>query len=143
MPARVSYEDGHLVVAAVRVLGHRSGKPPTPEEVADLVDMPAEFIRNVAISLGEEGILKVLENPFEIRLEIADHMKLETLPRKSEKPSIGDEIDEFLKKRKEKVKETEKMLSLEELEKRKKEKLAKLEEEMRKMKGKPKPPFLD
>ena len=142
MHVRPSYEDGHLVVAAVRVLLHNGPKPPTPEEIADLIGLAPEFVRNLVISLGDEGILRVVENPFEIRAEIADYARLEDLPRTVDTPSIKDELDEFVKRKREAVEETQRMLRLGEIEKRKKEKLSKLEDEMKKMKGK-RPPHLE
>jgi hypothetical protein len=136
-----SYEDGHLIVASVRVLSHSASKPPTPEAIAQLLGLPAEFVRNLVVALGEEGILRVVENPFEIRAEIADYMKLEELPKASAAPSIKDELDDFVKRRKKAVEETEKALSLDEMDKKKKEKMSKFDEEMKKMKGKGPPPF--
>ncbi len=143
MGTKPSYEDGHLIVAAVRVLAHSASKPPRPEDIADLINLPVDFVRNLVIALGEEGILRVIENPFEIRAEIADHLKLEDLPRSAETPSIRNELEEFVKRRKKQIEETEKMLSLDEIEKRKKQKLSKLEEEMKKMKDKGVPPPFD
>lgn len=142
MALKPSYEDGHLVVAAIRVLSHKSDKPPTPEEIAQILSLPVDFVRNLVIALGGEGILHVIENPFEIRAEIGDYLKLEDLPRTSEKPTIKDELEDFVRRKQKQVEDTEKMLSLEEMERRKKEKLSRLEEEMKKMKDKGiTPPF--
>jgi hypothetical protein len=141
MAAKPAYEDGHLIVGAVRVLTHRAAKPPTPEDVADLLGLAPDFARNLVRALGEEGILRVVENPFEIRVEIGDYLKLEDLPRESEAPSIKDELDDFMKRKKREVEEAEKMLSSDEIEKKKKEKLDRLEEEMKKLKRKGPSPF--
>jgi hypothetical protein len=141
MAVRPSYEDGHLIVAAVRVLSHKAEKPPTPEMIAELVGLPPDFVSNLVVTLGEEGILRVVENPFEIRAEIGDYLKLEELPKTSEAPTIKHELDDFVKRRKKAVEETRKMLNLDEMEKKKKQKISKLEQEMKKMKGKPPPSF--
>jgi hypothetical protein len=135
------YEDGHLIVAATRVLSHKSDKPPTPESIARLLGLAPDFVRNLVIALGDEGILKLVENPFEIRVEVKDYAKLEDLPKESEGPSIQDELDEFVKRKQEEVEATTKMFSADEIEKKKKEKLAKLDEEMKNMKGKKRSPF--
>ena len=100
MTAKPAYEDGHLVVGAVRVLTHRAAKPPTPEDVAHLLGIAPDFARNLVRALGEEGILRVVENPFEIRVEIGDYLKLEDLPRESDAPSIQNELDDFMKRKK-------------------------------------------
>jgi hypothetical protein len=141
MKAKPAYEDGHLIVGAVRVLTHRAAKPPTPEDVANLLGIPPDFARNLVRALGEEGVLRIVENPFEMRVEIGDYLKLEDLPRESEVPSIQDELDDFMKRKRKEVEDTEKMLSSDEITKKKKEKLDKLEQEMKKMKGKGPMPF--
>jgi hypothetical protein len=141
MAHRPCYEDGHLVVAAVRVLSHNADKPPTPEDIAELLRLAPDFVRNLVVTLGDEGILKVVENPFEIRTEVKDHVKLEELPKEAQGPSIQDELDEFVKKKKKEVEQTKKMFTMDEIEKKKQEKMSKLDEEMKKMKGKGHPPF--
>jgi hypothetical protein len=138
-----SYEDGHLLVAAMRVLRHKAPKPPTPEDIARLLDLPLDFVRNLVVALGDLGVLRVLENPFEIRVEIGDYTLLESLPRGSETPSISDELDSFVKRKKKQVEDTEKMFSPDELEKKKKEKMSKLEDEMKRMKKTKYQPYPD
>jgi hypothetical protein len=83
----------------------------------------------------------VVENPLEIRAEVGDHTKLEDLPKESEGPSIESELEEFVQRKKKEVEETQKMLDIGKMEKKKKEKLSKLDEEMKKMKGKGPTPF--
>jgi hypothetical protein len=141
MAVRPSYEDGHLIVAAVRVLSHRAAKPPTPEDIAGLLELAPDFARALVIALGDEGVLRVVENPFEIRAEVKDYTKLEELPKASEAPSIQDELESFMERKKREAEETGKMLSLDEMEKKKKAKMSKLEEEMKRMKGKRRPPL--
>jgi hypothetical protein len=132
---RPSYEDGHLVVAAARVLARRANKPPTPEQIAELLGLPPDFVGTLVVMLGEEGILMVVENPFEIHVEVADYVKLEDLPREANGPTMRDELNTFIQKKHEEYVATEKMLSLDEVEKKQKAKMSKLEEEMKKMKG--------
>ena len=143
MARKPSYEDGHLVVAAVRVLSHRQAKPPTPEDVAGLLDMPPEFVRTLVASLGTLGVLRVMENPFETRLELGDHALLEDLPKSAEGPSIKDELDSFVQRKKKEVEETERMFTVEEMDKKKQEKLAKMEDEIKRMKKTKYQPFPD
>jgi hypothetical protein len=141
MAQKPSHEDGHLVVAAIRVLCHKAAKPPTPEDVANLLDLPADFVRNVVVALGALGVLHVIENPFETRAELGDHILLEDLPRASESPSIKDELDSFVMRKKKEAEDTEKMFTPDEIEKKKKEKIAKLNQEMKRMKKKGYKPF--
>jgi len=140
MDVRPSYEDSHLVVAAVRVLSNNAAKPPTPEDVAELLDKPPDLVRSLIIVLGSQGILRVVENPFEIRAEVGDYLKIEDLPRTSEMPSIKSELDEFVKRKRRAEDETGKSLRLDEIEKKNRERMARLEDEMKRMKGKNPPP---
>jgi hypothetical protein len=137
---RPSYEDGHLVTAATRVLIHKVGKPPTPEQIADLLGQPPDFVRALVVSLGDEGILKLVENPFEIRVEIGDYARIEDLPREADGPTISDELDSFIQKKRGEYEATERMLSMDEIQKKQKKKMSKLEEEMKKMKRPDRPP---
>lgn len=143
MSKKPSYEDAHLVVAAVRVLCHREPKPPTPEQVASLLDLPAELVRSLVVSLGDLGVLHLMENPFETRIELGDHTLIEDLPRSAEGPTMKDEIEDFVERKKKEVRETEKMFTPDEIQKKKKEKLAKLEDEMKRMKKSKYEPFPD
>lgn len=122
------------MVAATRVLTHKAGKPPTPEQIADILGQPPDFIRTLVVALGDEGILKVIENPFETRVEIGDHARLESLPREADGPTMSDELDSFIQKKQDEYEATEKMLSMDEIEKKQKEKMSRLESEMKKMK---------
>jgi hypothetical protein len=131
---RPSYEDGHLIVAATRVLAHCKDKPPTPEMIAEMLGQPTDFVRTLVVALGDEGVLRVVQNPFEIRVEVADHKKLEDLPREIDGPTMKDELDDFIQKKQVEFQETEKMFRLDEIEKKQKDKLSRLEKEMKKMK---------
>lgn len=129
------------MVAATRVLTHKAAKPPTPEQIAELLGLPPDFVRTLVVTLGDEGVLKVVENPFEIRVEIADHAKLEDLPREKDGPTMTDELDSFVQKKQEEYEATEKMLSMDEIEKKQKDKISKMEEDMKKMKDRGPSPF--
>jgi hypothetical protein len=141
MANKICYEDGHLIVAAVRVLSHNTDKPPTPETIAELLNLAPDFARNAVVALGEDGILRVVENPFEIRAEVGDYSKLEELPRESAEPSIQSELEEFARKKKKEVEDTEKMFTLKEMEKKKKDRLSKMDKAMKDMKGRGHSPF--
>jgi hypothetical protein len=78
-----------------------------------------------------------------MRVELGDHTLIETLPRGSDAPSIKDELDSFVERKKKEVQEAEKMFTPDEIEKKKKEKLARLEDEMKRMKRTKHEPFPD
>ncbi len=92
----------HLVVAAVRVLAHKTGRPPAVEEVAELLGWSRELVGHLSRGLESRGILQALKSPFDVRLEVADHLKIEELPKEDSGPQLKEEVEAFheqLKKR--------------------------------------------
>ena len=131
------YEESHLLVAAVRVLQHREGRSPTPDEVAELLRMSSEKIHILVHELRKRGVLRALEGPFELRLDVGDPAPLEALPKGQTGPAIASELEQFHSEQQEKKKEMERMFRGGEADKRRKERVAKLEQEFSKFKPKP------
>ncbi len=95
-----SYEEGQLIVAAIRVLEHQLSRPPSIEEVGDALNRSAEIAHLHVRGLESEGIVRVVKTPFETHLEIVDHMKLEELPKGEQSAAFGTDLDEFHEKKK-------------------------------------------
>ncbi|MCC7141073.1 MAG: hypothetical protein IT349_03130 [Candidatus Eisenbacteria bacterium] len=131
-----NYEESHLVVAAVRLLQHRNGHLPTPEEVAGMLTFPQEKVFVLIRGLKERAILRVLESPFETRVDILDPVPLEALPRGVPEPEMKGELDEFYEREREKKAEMDRMFRGGEVDRRKQDRVKKLEEEFRKFKPK-------
>ena len=97
---KAGYEEGHLVVAAVRVLTHRQdGRPPTVEEIADLTRLSREWVGVLVGALEREKIVRSLTGPFETRVEVADHSRLENLARGETQPGVDEELKEFAERK--------------------------------------------
>jgi NurA-like 5'-3' nuclease len=126
------FEKGHVVVAAVRVLMHRSGRAPREEEVAEMLDFPADLVRSLVRGLAARGIVRVITNPFETRVELGDYMALEALPRESEGAKIETELEEFHARYRDRQAEMGKLFSDSEISKRKEERVKNLDEEFKK-----------
>lgn len=129
-----SYADGHLFVAAIRVLDHREGRPPTVEEVASLLGHSREIAYHIARGLAERGIVHLLAGPFETRIEITDHTALEGLPRGEDGPAFEEDLRAFQEKKRKDRDEMGGFFAEGGVEKKKQEKLSKMEEEFRKFK---------
>jgi hypothetical protein len=132
-----SYEESHLLVAAVRVLTHRDGRSPTPEDVARFLQFSTEKTYVLIHELRKLEILRVLESPFEMRLDVGDPVPLESLPKGVSGPSIEGELAEFHSREQEKKQEMERMFRGGEADKRRKERVAKIAQEFMKFKPKP------
>jgi hypothetical protein len=110
MEAKVGYEDGHLVVAAVRVLSHRGGgRPPTVEEIAELLKLSREWVGVLVAALERAGVVGTVTGPFETRVEVREHQELEGLPRGDSTAGVDEELREFSAKRRQ---EEEKLRNL-------------------------------
>jgi len=138
MEVKASYKEGHLVVAAIRVLSNQQdGRPPTVEEISQTLKLSREWAGVLVSALERAGVVRALTGPFETRVEIRDHMKLEELPREESTTGVDEELKEFSARKK---KEEEKLKKLfgDGAIKKQKEKMDKLADDL---KGwKPKPP---
>ncbi|MFO7767942.1 MAG: helix-turn-helix domain-containing protein [bacterium] len=137
-----SYSQGHLMVAAVRVLEHRLAKPPTYEEIGELLGISHEVVGAMARSLESAGIVKILKTPFDTRVEVKDHLALEELPREEKGAAMKGEVEAFLKKARGKQEALESELASGDFQEKQKKKFADLESQLKDFqKKKAKDPF--
>jgi DNA-directed RNA polymerase specialized sigma subunit len=138
MEVKVSYREGHLVVAAVRVAAHRQeGRPPTEDEIAAVCGLSREWVGVLVSELERLGVLQLLTGPFETRVEIADHLALEKLPHTESSSGVEDELKEFAAKKREEDEKLRQIFTGENLRRREEEKMGKLADDFRTWKPKP------
>jgi hypothetical protein len=92
------YSEGHLVVAAIRVLEHLHRRPPQEKEVAALLQWPEEKAIFLLRGLTEEGILARVGSAYDLRYEVRDHHALEDLPQDETDPGLAADIQAFEEK---------------------------------------------
>lgn len=136
MAVRPNYQEAHLVVAGVRVLLFREGRPPTPEEVSALLGMSVEKVHVLVHELSEMRVLRALRGPFTTHLDVVDPRPLEQLPRGDDEPAIKQELADFGEKSREKKIEMDRMFRGGEAERRRKERVSRLEEQFKTFKPK-------
>jgi DNA-binding Lrp family transcriptional regulator len=95
MEGKNQYQEGHLFVAAVRVLEHRRGAPPTLDQIAELLKFSVEQTGWISRRLQEAGIIKLVEGAFEDRWGIEDYLKLEDLPKDMETSQLDEALKQF------------------------------------------------
>jgi DNA-binding MarR family transcriptional regulator len=122
---------GHLIVAAIRVLTHLGKRPPTEEEIAAHLGISREIALHILRGLEARGIVRTLKNPFDVRYDIADHRLIESLPLEAKGPDMGREIEDFHKKSEDRQKQIEQMMRDADPERKNREKVSKIEEEFR------------
>lgn len=133
------YEQGHLIVAAIRIFFHREGKLPSAEEISSLSSIPVEVIHLLCNQLLDEGVLRLVGGAFDQRYEVNDHLKIEELPRSVDDGAMEREIEEYRSEKEDKQKKIEEMFDKKEFEKQRQEQLKNLEEKF-KAHGKKKTP---
>jgi hypothetical protein len=136
MESKPSYDQGHLLVAAARVLRHRNQRPPTTDEIAKLIGSSSEFAGLLVRSLERLGIVRTVTSAFETRVEITDHIALEELPAEAEGSAFESEVEEFHQRYTQKQEQLERIFSEGEHEKERKKKMKSMEDELRGFKGK-------
>lgn len=120
----------HLVVAAVRVLAHKTGRPPSVEEMAELLGWSRELTGHLVRALEGHGITRTLKSPFDVRVEVADHHKIDALPVEETGPRLQEEVDEFHARFQKKQEALQNLFDSGEMDAKKKQRLAGLDDEL-------------
>jgi hypothetical protein len=128
------YQEGHLFVAAIRLLEHQNGTPPTLGEISELLDLSAEQTGLISRRLVDVGIIKIVESAFGDRWGIEDHLKIEALPKEAATNQIDDALKQF---KAEKSKMAKKIAAIkEEQAKKQKDLFSEIEKKLKKDMGK-------
>lgn len=94
------YEKSHLMVAAIRVLEHQTGRAPSAQEVCEMLSFSVEEGSFLGKKLMDLGVIEITEGPFGTRLFLRDHQKLEEIPRGDDGNALAAEIEKFRTARK-------------------------------------------
>lgn len=127
--ANDDYDEAHLFVAALRVLSHQKGAPPTVEEVSEMLSRSLDWSMTTARKLKEMGAITVAETPYSLKLFLGDHLKLEEISREKKESGFDREIENFQKSRQDLTRKVESIQA--ELAKKKQDLFADLEKKMK------------
>ncbi len=140
---RVPRAEAHLMLAGVRVLAHRLGRGPTPEELAELLTSSESQVRLQAAALQELGAMALVSSAFETHLEIRDHLAVEQLEEASG-PAIGDDLRAFDERKRDEAEKMAHLFDTGEHEKQRQDQLRRMDEDLQEFKRrKPRNPFGD
>ncbi len=140
---RVPRAEAHLLLAGVRVLEHRLGRGPTPEELADLLQAAESQVRLQASALQEIGAVALVSSAYETHLEIRDHLAVEQLEDR-EGPAIGDDLRAFDARKREEAEKMANLFDSGEHEKQRQEQIKRMDEDLQDFRRrKPRNPFGD
>lgn len=91
-----TYTEAHLFVAAIKVLQHQGGSPPKVEDVSAMLRISVESGYTICRNLKKLGIIETFEDPFVVKLAVANHLEIEKLPRQTAKEnSLAKELEKF------------------------------------------------
>ncbi len=124
------YDEAHLFVAAIRVLAHQKGAPPSVEEVCQLLSRSLDWGSTVAGKLSKTGAVIVTETPYNVKLFVGNHLKLEEISKEKKESGIDKEIEKFRKSRQDITNKVESVQA--ELDKKKQDLFADLEKKLKK-----------
>lgn len=124
------YDTAHLFVAAIRVLTHRNGVPPSIESVSEMVSLSKESGHHVCRKLSEKGIVEVVEGAFGTKLFVRDHLAIEEIPRGEQASRLDEALKSFQDSKKELSKKIETIQSQQQ--EKKKKLFAELEKQLKK-----------
>lgn len=125
------YDEAHLFVAAVRILFYQKGAPPSVDDVCRMLSWSLERGHALCRRLAAPGIIETVEDSFSIKLFVADHGKIEEIPRGQDAPGLAREIENFQKNRQDMTGRVEGLQA--ELSRKKQDLFAELEKKMKEM----------
>ncbi len=124
------YSEAHLFVAAIRILQHKNRMPPSLEEVCSTIDISVESGHVVCRSLEKKGIIAVMEDPYSLKVNVADHLAIEDIKHQEEENSFARELEKFQTKKQESQKKIADIQA--QFDKNKKDKLSDIEAKFKK-----------
>lgn len=140
---KLTRNEAQLLLAAIRVLVHRQERSPTPEEVAELLQMSASPVRMQLAALQDLGAIALVTSAFETHAEIRDPATISELPEEAG-PAISEDIKDFDRRKQEEAEKMAHLFDSGEHEKQKQEQLRRMDADLRAFKRKkPDNPFGD
>lgn len=125
--ASVTREEGHLIVAAIRVLSHREGAPPGFDETAELLRMQPEALRLKVAELEEAGVVVRVQSAWDVHLEVGDHLGLEELDPEEKTAAMDEQLAEFDRRKQQEADRMSRLFADGEHEKRRREKMQEMD----------------
>lgn len=141
--SKLTRNEAQVILAGIRVLSHLREFPPTPDELADLLEKPPTLIQIQLMSLKDMGAVAMVQSAYQTHVEIRDYLKVEELDEEAG-PEITEELRAFDERKKAEAEKMAHLFDSGDGEKKREEKHQKMDEELRDFKKKkPINPFGD
>ncbi len=126
-----TYNEAHLFVAAIRILSHQKGLPPSVEDVCAMLGVSDEAGHRICRDLQKRKIIETMVDPYSIKLSVADHLELEKISREEDRHNnLSRELEKFLQEKRKKEKSAVEIQT--EMDKKKRDMLADIEAKFKK-----------
>lgn len=135
-------QTAHLVLAAIRVVGHRLQRSPRPDEVAALLEWPEATLRLHAVQLQDLGAVMLVDSAFETHLEIRDHRVIDDLGEVRQE-GLADDLADFDRRKQEEAEKMARLFADGTFQDERRRKLDQMDADLRTMPRKPRNPFGD
>ncbi|MEA3429477.1 MAG: hypothetical protein U9Q84_09790 [Thermodesulfobacteriota bacterium] len=101
------YTKAHLVVAAIRILGHQADVSSSIEKVCRMISFSLEHGNLICKKLDELGIIEIVEGAYGTRLFVKNHLKIEEIQRGEGESKLEEELKKFQSSKKDLSKKIE------------------------------------
>jgi hypothetical protein len=136
-------DEAHLLVAGIRVWQHLNGRSPTPEELAELVQLSASSVRLQLTFLDDLQVVALVKSAFATHAEVRDHLKIEELAAEGG-PEISADLKDFDRRKQEEAEKMSQLFDSGDHQKQQQEKLDQMGRDLKDFKKKkPRNPFGD
>lgn len=132
--------EAHLLLAAIRILSHRHGRPPRPDEVAELLEWPEATVRLRASRLQDLGAVGLVESAYAQHLEIRDHLSVEGLPD-APVEALAEDLADFERRKQAEAQRMEQLFSDGTFTRERQARLDRMDEGLRRRPARPRNPF--
>lgn len=135
--------EAHLILAGIRVLDHLNQRPPTPAEIADLLQEPESVVRLKLSLLHDMGAVSLVDSAYETHAEVRDHILVEHLDE-ADGPAISEDLAAFDRMKEQEAEKMAHLFDSGEHEERRRKKQTDMDVELKNFrKSKPANPFGD
>lgn len=131
MERKSIFSEGHLVVAAIRILEFRNGSPPSSDQIGEMLGLSSEQTAYIIRRLNEASIIEQVKGAFGDRWTTADYLQLENLPRDTAEPTqLDNALEKFQSEKNKMAKKVEAIKEQQAL--KKKDLFAEIEQKLKK-----------
>jgi hypothetical protein len=95
MSEKSFFVKAHLVVASIRIHDHMEKKPPSIDNISQILSFSLEQTHLLCNKLHDLEIVEIVKSAYGPRIFIKDYHKIEELPKESKAEKLDEAIKKF------------------------------------------------